>query len=156
MKPYQPYQQGHYARPVRSPLRVLRIFRRRDQTRGCKSQARARSGASRVKLRRFLAPRAGLRAMLIRVRCAYDPQPKVNMIRDSLRVLGEVLSSRLELAPGPVSPPAGAAIGRSRWHLALLAPSGVSPVRPGPSSIRLLVASDSYVIEWKDQARTVQ
>ena len=41
------------------------------------------------------------------VRWVHDPETKVNMIHDSLRVLGEVLSTRPELAPGPVSPRPG-------------------------------------------------
>src|SRR2546425_880088 len=42
----------------------------------------------------FLAKRHGLRAIEIPVRWAHDPQTKVNMIRDSLRMFGEVLAIR--------------------------------------------------------------
>ena len=42
----------------------------------------------------FLAKRHGLRAVEIPVRWAHDPQTKVNMVRDSLRMFGEVLSIR--------------------------------------------------------------
>ncbi len=42
----------------------------------------------------FLAQRHGLRVAEIPVRWAHDPQTKVNMIRDSLRMLGEVLFIR--------------------------------------------------------------
>lgn len=40
----------------------------------------------------FLAKRHGLRAVEIPVRWAHDPQTRVNMVRDSLRMFGEVLS----------------------------------------------------------------
>ncbi len=42
----------------------------------------------------FLAKRHGLRAVEIAVRWAHDPQTKVHMLRDSLRMFGEVLSIR--------------------------------------------------------------
>lgn len=42
----------------------------------------------------FLAKRHGLRAVEIPVRWAHDPQTRVNMVRDSLRMFGEVLSIR--------------------------------------------------------------
>jgi glycosyltransferase involved in cell wall biosynthesis len=42
----------------------------------------------------FLARRHGLRAVEIPVRWAHDPQTRVNMVRDSLRMFGEVLSIR--------------------------------------------------------------
>ncbi len=40
----------------------------------------------------FLAKRHGLRAVEIPVRWAHDPQTRVNMVRDGLRMFGEVLS----------------------------------------------------------------
>ena len=42
----------------------------------------------------FLAKRHALRAVEIPVRWAHDPQTSVNMVRDSLRMFGEVLSIR--------------------------------------------------------------
>src|SRR5712664_979388 len=42
----------------------------------------------------FLAKRHGLRAIEIPVRWAHDPQTKLNMIRDSLCMFGEVLAIR--------------------------------------------------------------
>jgi dolichyl-phosphate beta-glucosyltransferase len=42
----------------------------------------------------FLAERHGLRAVEIPVRWAHDPQTRVHMVRDSLRMFGEVLSIR--------------------------------------------------------------
>jgi dolichyl-phosphate beta-glucosyltransferase len=42
----------------------------------------------------FLAQRHGLRSVEIPVRWAHDPQTKVHMIRDSLRMFGEVLTIR--------------------------------------------------------------
>jgi len=42
----------------------------------------------------FLAQRHGLRAVEIPVRWAHDPQTRVNMVRDSLRMFGELLSIR--------------------------------------------------------------
>ena len=42
----------------------------------------------------FLAKRHALRAVEIPVRWAHDPQTNVNMVRDSLRMFGEVLSIR--------------------------------------------------------------
>jgi len=42
----------------------------------------------------FLAKRHGLRAVEIPVRWAHDPQTRVNLVRDSLRMFGEVLSIR--------------------------------------------------------------
>jgi len=42
----------------------------------------------------FLAKRHGLRAIEIPVRWAHDPQTKVHVLRDSLRMLGEVLAIR--------------------------------------------------------------
>ncbi len=42
----------------------------------------------------FLAKRHGLRAVEIPVRWAHDPQTRVSMVRDSLRMFGEVLSIR--------------------------------------------------------------
>ena len=42
----------------------------------------------------FLAKRHGLEAIEVPVRWAHDPQTKVRMLRDSLRMFGEVLSIR--------------------------------------------------------------
>src|SRR5712692_6211296 len=42
----------------------------------------------------FLAKRHGLRAVEIPVRWAHDPQTRVNKVRDSLQMFGEVLSIR--------------------------------------------------------------